>query len=181
MPKLTKTFVEKVEPPASGHVVHWDGGHDRAVKGYGLRVSSQGRRVFIVAGRVQKRQLQYTIGPFGQFTEDEARSKARSILQQMRDGTDPRDTRRADAAMNVTLGDVCTSYVNRPGKLKQSTADEYQRFVDTVFAAWKGKPIVGITEADVRKRHREMVDGCQSASKKDPLSACKRDPLRQAA
>ena len=92
MPKLTKTFVEKVEPPASGHVVHWDGGHDRAVKGYGLRVSSQGRRVFIVAGRVQKRQLQYTIGPFGQFTEDEARSKARSILQQMRDGTDPRDT-----------------------------------------------------------------------------------------
>jgi integrase len=171
MPKLTKTFVEKVEPPASGHVVHWDGGHDRAVKGYGLRVSSRGRRVFIVAGRVQKRQLQYTIGPFGQFTEDEARSKARSILQQMRDGTDPRDTRRADEAMNVTLGDVCTSYVNRPGKLKQSTADEYQRFVDTVFAAWKGKPIVGIAEADVRKRHREMVDGGLDGKRAAPGSA----------
>ena len=29
--------------------------------------------------------------------------------------------------MKVTLGEVCTAYVERPGKLKQSTRDEYQR------------------------------------------------------
>ncbi len=88
MAKLTKTFVEKVQPAASGHAMHWDGGHDRAVKGYGLRVSSLGKRVFVAAGRVRGKQLQFTIGPFGQFTEDEARSRARAILQQMREGTD---------------------------------------------------------------------------------------------
>jgi integrase len=171
MVNITKSFVEKVQAPASGHAVHWDGGHDRAVKGFGLRVSARGKRVFIAAGRVRGKQLQYTIGPFGQFTENEARSKARSILQQMREGIDPRDTRRADEAMNVTLGEVCESYVNRPGKLKQSTADEYQRFVNTVFATWKSKPIIGITEDDVRKRHREMVEKGLDGKRGSPASA----------
>jgi len=155
--KLTKTFVDKVQPPANGHVVHWDGGHDRAVKGYGLRVSSLGKRVFIVMGRVHGKQLQYTIGPFGQFTEDEARSKARTILQQMRDGIDPRDVKRADEAAMVTLADVCNAYISRPGKLKDSSKAEIERHVAKVFTAWRDKPIAGITEDQVRKRYREMA------------------------
>lgn len=171
MPKLSKTFVDKVQPPASGHVVYWDGGHDRAVKGYGLRVSSLGKRVFIAAGRVGGKQIQFTIGAFGLLTEDEARTKARSILQQMREGTDPRDTKRQDEAMKVTLGEVCTAYVSRPGKLKQSTRDEYQRHVDKVFAGWKGKPIVNITEDDVRKRHREITERGLSGDRAAPASA----------
>lgn len=157
MPKLTKTFVEKVQPPVKGHAVHWDGGHDRAVKGYGLRVSSLGKRVFIAMGRVHGKQVQYTIGPFGQFTEDEARSKARMILQQMREGTDPRDVKKADEAAKVTLGEVCAAYTSRPGKLKDSSKGEIERHVAKVFAAWKDKPIAGITAEQVRKRYREMA------------------------
>ena len=34
MPKLTKTFIDKVQPPAKGEKIHWDD----TVKGYGLRV-----------------------------------------------------------------------------------------------------------------------------------------------
>lgn len=157
MAKLTKTFVEKVQPPASGHELHWDGGHDRAVKGYGLRVSSHGKRVFIAMGRVRGKQLQYTIGPFGQFTEDEARSKARTILQQMRDGIDPRDVRKADDAAKITLQAVCDAYTSRPGKLKESSKAEIQRHVAKVFTTWQHKPIAGITEDQVRKRYREMA------------------------
>ncbi len=157
MAKLSKTFVEKVQPPATGHEVHWDGGHDRAVKGYGLRVSSLGKRVFIVSSRVRGKQLQYTIGPFGQFTEDEARSKARTILQQMREGIDPRDVRKADEAAQVTLQQVCDAYVGRPGKLKASSKAEIERHVAKVFADWKDRPIAEITEAQVRKRYRDMA------------------------
>lgn len=157
MPKLTKAFVEKVQPPASGHVVHWDGGHDRAVKGYGLRVSSLGKRVFIAMGRVHGKQVQYTVGPFGQFTEDEARSKARTILQQMRDGIDPRDVKKADEAAAITLQQVCDAYTSRPGKLKDSSKVEIERHVAKVFTAWKDKPIASITADQVRRRYREMA------------------------
>jgi integrase len=157
MPKLSKTFVEKVQPPASGHTVHWDGGHERAVKGYGLRVSSLGKRVFVAAGRVRGKQVQFTIGPFGQITEDEARSKARSVLQQMREGTDPRDVKKADEAAKITLQEVCDAYTSRPGKLKDSSKGEIERHVAKVFASWKDKPIASITADQVRKRYREMA------------------------
>lgn len=158
MAKITKAFVDKVQSPEKGYVIHWDGGYDRAVKGYGLRVTASGVRSFVAQGRVQGKAVIVTIGRYGLYTEAEARERAQKVLQQMRDGIDPRDVKRTDEAMAVTLGEVCTAYVTRPGKLKQSTADEYQRHVDKVFAAWKDKPIVSISEDDVRKRHREMVE-----------------------
>ncbi len=64
MAKITKTFVDKVQPPASGYAVHWDD----SVKGYGLRVSSQGKRVFIAMGRVLGKPIQFTLGPYGVLT-----------------------------------------------------------------------------------------------------------------
>jgi integrase len=167
MPKITKSFVDKVQSPASGYDVHWDD----SVKGYGLRVSSQGKRVFIAMGRVQGRAIQFTIGPFGVLTEDAARKKAQKVLQDMREGIDPRDSKRADEAMKVTLQQVCDAYVERPGKLKESSKAEMKRHVEKVFAAWKGKPIVSITEDDVRKRHREMVEKGLDGKRGAPASA----------
>jgi integrase len=178
MPKISKTFVEKVQPPASGHTVHWDGGHDRAVKGYGLRVSSQGKRVFVAAGRVHGKQVQFTLGPFGQFTEDEARAKARSVLQQMREGVDPRDVKKADEAAKITLAQVMEAYIARPGKLKASSKREIERHVSKVFADWQHRPITEITEGQVKKRYRDMatvglrhIFDCKAAKKPAPGQA----------
>jgi integrase len=165
--KLTKSFVEKVQPPTSGYEIHWD----EKIPGYGLRVTSSGVRSFVAQGRVLGKAVIVTIGRFGLYTEDKARSKAQGILQDMREGIDPRAAKRQDEAMKVTLGEVCTAYVDRPGKLKQSTRDEYQRHVDKVFAAWKDKPIVSITEDDVRRRHRNLMEGGLNGGKPAPASA----------
>jgi integrase len=173
MAKITKTFIDSVKPPEKGYQVHWDD----AVKGYGLRVAppaepgKPARKVFIVMGRVGGKSIQFTIGPYGTYTEDKARKRAQSLLQDMREGIDPRDAKKADEAMKVTLQQVCDAYVERPGKLKATTAAEYKRHVDKVFAAWKDKPIVGITEDDVRKRHRELVEKGQDGKKGAPASA----------
>ena len=153
MAKITKTFIDKVQPPATGYEMHWDD----AVKGYGLRVSSQGKRVFVVMGRVRGKSIQFTLGPYGVLTEDQARKKAQSVLQQMRDGIDPREAQKADVAMKVTLRDVADAYFARPGKLKQATRNEMDRHIKTVLAAWENKPIASITEDDCRKRYREMT------------------------
>jgi integrase len=172
MPKLTKTYIENVKPPATGYELHWDD----AVKGYGLRVSpaepgKPARKVFIVMGRVGGKSLQFTIGAFGTYTEDKARKRAQSILQDMREGIDPRDAKKADEAMKVTLGEVMESYLDRPGKLKASTADEYRRHVVTTFSKWKDKAITDITEDDVRKRHREILEKGVEGKRGAPASA----------
>lgn len=167
MAKLTKTFVDKVAAPASGYVIHWD---DR-VPGYGLRVTSGGARSFVAQGRVNGKAVIVTIGRYGLYTEDQARSLAQKTLQQMREGTDPRDVKREEVAAKVTLQQVCDAYTSRPGKLKASSADEMKRHVAKVFAAWKDKPIASITRDMVKDRHAELVEKGLNGKKGAPASA----------
>jgi hypothetical protein len=54
----------------------------------------KGKRVFFVMGRVNGKQVQYSIGPFGTYTEDAARKRAQKLLQDMREGIDPREAKR---------------------------------------------------------------------------------------
>jgi len=151
MAKLTKTFVDKVQKPASGHEVHWD-----ELPGFGLRVTANGVRSFVAMGRVHGKAVIVTIGRYGLFTVEQARAKAQSILQQMRDGIDPRDTKKQDDMQKVTLRQVADAYFARPGMLKESSKAEMDRHIEQVFEAWKDKPIVSITPEMCRKRYDEM-------------------------
>jgi len=153
MAKLTKTYIDKVQAPRSAYAMHWDD----SVKGYALRVSPQGKRVFVVMGRVHGKNVQFTLGPYGVLTEEQARKKAQRVLQDMREGIDPREAKKQDEAAAVTLRAVADAYFARPGKLKEATRNEMDRQIKTVLAAWENKPIAAITEDDVRKRYREMT------------------------
>lgn len=152
--KFTKGYVDKVRPAAKDDF-HWD----TDVKGFGLRITPTGKITFIVQGRVEGsgKEARITIGAYGVFTVDQARDVAREHLRTMRMGTDPREAKKKDEAMQVTLRQVADAYFDRPGKLKESTSDEMDRHIKTVFAAWEHKPIASITEDDVRKRYREMT------------------------
>lgn len=77
----------------------------------------------------------------------------------MREGIDPRAAKKAEEAERVTLREVMEAYLSRPGKLKESSKAEIRRHVEQVMSAWIDRPIVAITEDDVRKRHREMIEG----------------------
>lgn len=153
MAKLTKTFIDKAAPPEKGYQIHWDD----SLKGYGLRVTCKGKRVFVAQGRVRGKAVCITIGPYGESTEAEARDKARKLLQNMREGIDPRDAKKQDEAAKVTLREVADAYTSRPGKLKESSKSEINRHVATTFEAWQHKPIASITEDMCRKRFNELM------------------------
>lgn len=151
--KLTKAYIDKIRPPAHDYEYHWD----LTIKGYGLRVMPSGKRVFVAMGRIKGKLVSVSLGPYGELTEAEAREKARKALQQMREGIDPRDVKKADEAAKVSLRSVATEYINRPHKLKQSSKDAIERHVTTTFQPWLMKPIASISESDVRKRYREIL------------------------
>lgn len=154
MVKLTKSFIDRVKSPATEYEIHWDD----AVSGYGLRVTPTGKRVFMAMGRVKGKLVQFTIGNYGVFTEDQARKKAQKVLQMMREGIDPRDAQKEDEAAKITLRQVADAYFyERPGMLRDTTRVEKDRHIETVWSAFKDKPIASITEADVRKRYNEMA------------------------
>lgn len=159
MPKLTKPFCETVSPPATGYEIHWD---DK-VSGYGLRVTApnktnpEGVRAFVAQGRVKGKAVIMTIGRLGLYTEDHARRKAQSLLQQMRDGIDPRDVKREDEAKAVTLREVADAFFARPGMLKDSSRDEMDRHIKTTFEKWQHRTIASLTPAECRKRYEEIA------------------------
>ena len=154
--KLTKSNIDRVAKPGSkGDVLYWD----VEPKGFGLRVTPTGKATFVVQGVVVGgKEARVTIGPYGVFTADQAREEAREHLRSMRKGVDPRKQRKEQEALTVTLGAVLDEYLDRPGKLKESTKAEMRRHVEKVFTTWKDKPIAAITEDDVRKRHRELME-----------------------
>lgn len=169
MARLTKEYIDKITPPEKGYKVHWD---DK-LKGFGLRVTAAGKKVFVVMGRVQGEQVGITIGPYGVWTVDHARDGfiekgpdgkrvlrkvgAQQLLEDMQAGIDPRAERKKKEATAMTLRDVAKDYLGRPGKLKESSKGEIERHVATTFEAWADKPITAITEEDCRKRYNELL------------------------
>jgi integrase len=166
--KLTKGYVDRVKPGAKDEF-HWDA----EPRGFALRVTPTGKMTFIVQGRVggSGKEARITIGSFGVFTVEQAREEAREHLRNMRKGIDPRELKKQDTALRVSLDDVCTAYVDRPGKLKAASREAIKRHVATTFAAWKEKPIASITEEMCRKRYREMLTGGLHGKKGAPGQA----------
>ena len=168
--RLTKTQIDRVAKPGGKcDKFFWD----EQPRGFGLRVTPTGKATFIVQGRVDgsKKEARITIGPYGVFTVEQARDVAREHLRTMRMGLDPRDLKRQDEAMRVTLGEVLNAYLDRPGKLKASTAAEYRRHVGKVFAGWKDIPVISITRDMVLDRHKEIVRHGLGGARAAPASA----------
>lgn len=151
MAKLTKTYIDKITPPDYGYALHWDE-HD---KGFGVRVTKDGKRTYVAQGRVNGKEARISIGAHGIFTPDQARDAAREHLRSMRLGIDPRTVAKERAAESVTLREVADAY-KRDRPLKESSKGEIERHVTTTFETWLKKPIASISREAVTKRFNEM-------------------------
>jgi len=82
---LTQTFAKRVQPPKMGYRIHYDGG----IHGFGLRVTSNGAKSFVLNYRVRGRERRYTIGQMGAWTADTARQEAQRLRALVDRGEDP--------------------------------------------------------------------------------------------
>lgn len=94
--KLTKRFADGAEYEgeklASGwsRCVYWDD----EVAGFGLRVFPSGKKSFVLLYRARGRKRQVTLGVYGVLTVQKARKRARRMLVEVVDGSDPLEVRR---------------------------------------------------------------------------------------
>lgn len=166
--KLTKSVIDRLES-GDKEKIYWDA----EIKGFGVRVTTKGKLTFIVQGRITGSgdSARISIGPYGVFTVDQARDAAREHLRTMRMGDDPRELKKHEQTLRITLQEVCDDYVARPGKLKASSQKTIKRHIATTFEAWKDKPIVSITEEMCRTRYREILTGGLRGKKGAPGQA----------
>ena len=166
--KLTKTSIDRVaKPGGKADTLYWD------TNGFGLRVSPTGKATFIYQGRIDgtTKDVRMTVGTYGAWEIDDARKEADKLRHQCEAGIDPRAAKKQLQGEQVTLGEIRDAYMSRPKKMKQTTQDWINYYVDRVFADWKNKPVTAITADMVRARHAKLLAGGLHGKKGAPGTA----------
>ena len=93
---ITKRTVDAAKPGLRDYFI-WDGGEKEAVKGFGLKVTPAGGRIYVYQYRIARPgqaertpAKRYTIGKHGNLTPDEARKRAKELAALVERGVDPR-------------------------------------------------------------------------------------------
>lgn len=159
--RLTEAFVESATcPPGKKDRLIFD----RDLPGFGLRVSANGSKVFIVQYNAAGRKRRMPIGAFGTVTPDKARRHAKALLGLAAAGRDPYAERKTEAAAALAMelaekaAAAEAAYTvrhlirdwqdaregdRRPTYLKLAAAAMKRH-----FAAWLDRPASSITSAE---------------------------------
>jgi integrase len=177
MPKLTKTIVEQAVPSAKD-VFLWDD----ALKGFGLKLTPAGKRVYLVQYRPKGQSAvtrRYTIGQHrSPWTTEAARDAAAGLLARVRLGEDPfaldkktREREVTDAATSreakirlekERFGLVVEDFVRLYAKPKNKRWDEAERILKSAdLKPWQDRGISSITK-------REIVRLIDSVTERSP-------------
>lgn len=179
---MTKLSIRTVNAakPGDRDVFIWDSD----LKGFGLKVTPSGSKIYVAQGRINGRPKRYTIGRHGSpWTPDQAREEAGDILHAMSKGEDPMEAKRK-ARADISVAELVDLYFRegcatkkastiavekglaerhikpRLGKrmLKSLARDDFEKFLSDVAA--------GKTAADVKTktRGRAIVKGGQGTA-----------------
>ncbi len=170
MPKLSKTTVDKAAPDPNGRDIFL---YDDTLKGFGLKVTPKGSKVYVVDYRTPEgRTRRFTIGRHGSpWTCEEARKKADEILRELRvNGTDPMEEKAA-AREALTVKELADLYLaegpaEKPNK-KQSSWDTDRSNITRHIGPLLGRKVAkALTSADVARFQVDVAVGKTAADVK---------------
>lgn len=155
--RLTKRTVDSVIKTDDRQTM-WDSD----LPGFGLRVSASGSKSYIVRYRTAGGRAgtfrQITIGRHGPLTPEEARTKAKKILGQVSNGTDPAGALVAERKA-LTIAEVARLFIDERirGRCKPATLSLYQSLLDRQILPEYGNCRIGtITVADCARLHTKL-------------------------
>lgn len=154
--RLTKSVIDALPTPEKD-TVYWD----LALKGFGVKVTPKGRKVFIVLYRSRHGVLRkYTIGPYGAVTPHLARSEAQKVLAAKASGGDPaaerRDAKRRHSVEQIQA--VAALFLERHASERRSGKELARVFQRDIHPVWDGRSIHEITKRDVVTLLTGIVD-----------------------
>ena len=151
--RLTKRIVDAAEKSIKDTYV-WD----TELKGFGLKVTPKGRKVYIAQYRIGKRTRRITIGTHGALSTEDARKQARIVLGKVLAGEDPageRDKAKLDFSIEELFAKFDETYISM--HVKPETAKDYRRvFAKYVFPRFKHITVRNISKQDMLRLHHDM-------------------------
>jgi Arm domain-containing DNA-binding protein len=147
--KLTKSAIDALSATKSD-VVYWDA----AFRGFGVKVTPKGRKVFIVlyrTGGAGSKLRKYTIGPYGRVTLHQARMAAQKVFAAKLDGRDPAAEKREAKRRAVAdlVEDLLETFISQRLSHNRSAAEISRLLRREVGKPWAGRSIHAIGKRDV--------------------------------
>ena len=155
--KLTKATISGLTLPTGKQDAIF---FDEELRGFGLRVRSGGKRVWVVQFQVHgHQQRRVTIGRVELFSPEEARKLAREILAKARLGQDPQREREiARAEARITLGAVAETYLKaKRGEVRPRSFRDLSRYLQKHWRPLHALPIHQVGRRDVAARLSELL------------------------
>ena len=137
---------------------------DSELAGFGLKVTSAGRKVYLVQYRLggrAGRTRRVTIGRHGSpWTPDQARKEAKRLLGEVAAGRDPAEARTL-AQQDVTINELCELYVSEGCSTKSETTllRDRSRIESHIKPLLGMKRLNALTRADIERFQQDVADG----------------------
>ncbi len=166
MARLTKKAVDALEAPTTEQAFLWDG----ELKGFGVRVTRNGIKTFIVQYRnASGKSRRINLGRYGVMTVENARDEAKIKLGAVAAGSDPAEISE-EPQKRIAVADLCDWYLreaeagrilgrrNRP--IKKSTLAMDRSRVETHIKPLLGKRLVHTLKVvDIEGMQSDIVAG----------------------
>jgi len=142
---LSPAFIDRAEAESGAErTIYWDDD----LPGFGLMVTANGAKSFVVQYRANRRSRRQAISV--KLKLRDARNEAKAIMGKVAKGGDPlADKRKAVAAADNTLQAVCDNYFAREGQKLRTASDRQKTFARLVYPKLGGRQIEAIERRDI--------------------------------
>lgn len=154
MTRLNEDVVKKLPLPASGNKVHYFAGAVLQGKevpaGFGVHVTANGSRSFILNYRSKHVERRVTIGGYPTWSVLKAVKEARLLRQRIDRGEDPlADKRKEEAAKRDTFANIMDEFFTRDGNKLRSAKPRRQMLERLVIPELGGRDIGSIKRSEI--------------------------------
>ena len=161
--KITKRTVDAAKPGERDSFI-WDS----EVKGFGLKVTPAGNKIYVLQYRFGGRVNRYTIGRHGSpWTPNEARDEAGRLLGMVKDGKNPTALKSADKA-EKTVAELCDLYLAEGCETKKPStrATDKGRIERHIKPLLGRKRVKDVTQNDIKRFMKDIAGGKTKADEK---------------
>jgi integrase len=146
-------------PPSDGkpYRIIYDGSHDGAVKGFGLRITKAGARSWVLNYRAKGVERRLTIGSFPDWKAAPARTRAGDLKREIDNGGDPMGERHADRAA-PTVADLAARYLTEHAGRKRTGAADKAAIDSIILPKLGNRRVVDLRHVDIADLHRSISE-----------------------
>jgi integrase len=143
--RLTIRTLNALKGSPSRQVDYWDKSFPR----FGVRVSPQGRKTWMILYRYNRRLRRLTLGTYPPTPLEQARKAAREELNKVRDGRDPARERKL-VQREGSFTELCDDYIKRHAKPNKKSWRNDQWMINRhLKPVWDHVKVGDITTLDV--------------------------------